>query len=633
MKFHRLALRNFRGVDACDIAFPDYGVAIVHGPNEIGKSSLAEAIDLLFDYPDNSGHRTVKAVQPVHRDAGTEIILEFSAGPYCASYRKRFHRDRITELQITAPSPENLTGKGAHDRAREILEETVDVGLWKALRIQQGAPLDLPTLQGHTALSAALDRAAGQVQAGEAEQSLYDAAQTEYERYFTARGSEKQVLADSAAAAGLAEAEVARIEAELAAVEKDVAESARLAGELATLQAELGGLKDATENAAAAVQELERQEREVALLQSQLGAAQARYTQAAAAQEARLEQVRRVDAIRAEHEKLLETGRSREPELIARQSREATARAELHAATGRLEEAAAVHRTAVSDLEFHRAKIERALLQERLDRVEAAGVERGRAEEELARNPVDAGLLERLRSAHLDVERARAAAEAGSPTLEIEAMQDIGLTAPGAPANLEAGGTWMTTVREPLELAIGSIARVRVSPTVDSHSLHDTLRHEEAAYNTLLAEAGVQDLAAATTASETRSGAERAIARAGEDITNDLRDLTTAALEHKVAQQQARLAAFPTERPTRIRSPPTSTPPRWRSGTRSKRWRRRGRQSSEQKSSTGPHGHRWKRSIGKSRKSGRGLRSRPISSAARRRCWRRRARVPLTSPR
>jgi hypothetical protein len=548
MKFHRLVLRNFRGVDACDVAFPASGVTIVHGPNEVGKSSLAEAIDLLFDYPDSSGHRAVKAVQPVHHDACTEIILEFSAGPYRALYRKRFHRDRITELRIIAPSPENLTGKDAHDRALAILEDTVDVGLWKALRIQQGAPLDLPRLQGHSALSAALDRAAGQVQAGDAEQSLYAAAQAEYERYYTTQGREKQLLTDSANAVLAAEAEVARIEVELEAVEKDVAESTRLAGELGTLRGELGGLKGAAERAAAAVQELERQEREVALLQSRLETARANHKQAAEAHDARRAQVKRVEAIRAEHEKLLETVVSREPELAERQSRETAARAELDTATDHLEEATAVHRTAVLDLEFHRASIERTLMQERLQRIEAAEADRSRAEEELSRNPVDARLLERLRSAHLDVERARAAAKAGSPTLEIEAVQDIGIEAPGAPAGLEAGGTWTTTVQEPLELAIGSVARVRVSPAVDSRSLHDSLRKAESAFRGLLEGAGVEDLAGGTRAHEIRSDAERVITRAAEVIKENLRDLSTAALVHKIAQQQARIDAFPADR-------------------------------------------------------------------------------------
>ncbi len=49
------------------------GVTILEGPNEIGKSSLAEAVRLLFEYKDSSRHRDVQATAPVHRDAGPEV--------------------------------------------------------------------------------------------------------------------------------------------------------------------------------------------------------------------------------------------------------------------------------------------------------------------------------------------------------------------------------------------------------------------------------------------------------------------------------------------------------------------------------------------------------------------------------
>ena len=48
MRIRRIAIRNFRGVEACDVHFPPRGVTIIEGPNEVGKSSLAEALELLF---------------------------------------------------------------------------------------------------------------------------------------------------------------------------------------------------------------------------------------------------------------------------------------------------------------------------------------------------------------------------------------------------------------------------------------------------------------------------------------------------------------------------------------------------------------------------------------------------------
>ena len=64
MRILRLRLEHFRGVRSCAIEWAREGVTIVEGPNEIGKSSLAEAIRILFREPDSTAKKHVKAVQP-----------------------------------------------------------------------------------------------------------------------------------------------------------------------------------------------------------------------------------------------------------------------------------------------------------------------------------------------------------------------------------------------------------------------------------------------------------------------------------------------------------------------------------------------------------------------------------------
>ena len=98
MILHRLRLTNFRGVSDREIAFPDHGVVVVCGPNEVGKSSMLEALDLLLTYRDRSAHRDVKQVKPTHADVGAEVEAEISTGPYRFVYRKRFHKRNMTEL-------------------------------------------------------------------------------------------------------------------------------------------------------------------------------------------------------------------------------------------------------------------------------------------------------------------------------------------------------------------------------------------------------------------------------------------------------------------------------------------------------------------------------------------------------
>ena len=196
MKFLRLALRNYRGVTASDVIFAPTGVTVVRGPNEIGKSSIAEALHVLFEFKDSSKHKAVLALQPVGQDVGTEIELEAESGPYRFTYTKRFHREKRTTLRVDAPAGENASGDEAHARARAILEETLDIALWQALAVLQGEKLTLPALETQRQLSRCLDLAAGGAESGEREESLYAAANAEYAQYFTEGGKPLKGIED-----------------------------------------------------------------------------------------------------------------------------------------------------------------------------------------------------------------------------------------------------------------------------------------------------------------------------------------------------------------------------------------------------------------------------------------------------
>ena len=103
MKLHRLVLTNYRGITHREIDFPERGVVVVAGANEIGKSSMIEALDLLLESKDRSTKKEVKQVKPTHADVGAEVTAEISTGPYRFEYYKRFHKKAETRLTILAP--------------------------------------------------------------------------------------------------------------------------------------------------------------------------------------------------------------------------------------------------------------------------------------------------------------------------------------------------------------------------------------------------------------------------------------------------------------------------------------------------------------------------------------------------
>src|SRR6202044_3142872 len=220
MKLHRLVLTNYRGIRHREIEFPDHGVVVVCGANEIGKSSMIEALDLLLESRDRSTKKEVKQVKPTHSDVGSEVTAEISSGTYRFIYRKRFHKKCETELTVLAPRREQLTGDEAHERVRAMLAETVDNDLWHAQRVLQSASTATVDLSGCDALSRALDVAAGDEAALSGnEPLLIDRIDAEYARYFPPTG--RPTAEWAAAISRLSDADTAVAECTAAVAEVD----------------------------------------------------------------------------------------------------------------------------------------------------------------------------------------------------------------------------------------------------------------------------------------------------------------------------------------------------------------------------------------------------------------------------
>jgi uncharacterized protein YhaN len=237
MKFIHLRIANYRGVSSAEVSFSPTGITLVQGPNEAGKTSLGEAIGLLFDYLDSSKKQCIEAIKPVHKDEGPEIELQAESGPYSFTYSKRFLKKPETKLTIIKPKPENYTGREAHERAEAILHETIDYDLWRALIIQQGNVIEQPDLAKQASLSLALDKAAGGRPADPRQESLFDRAKTEFLFYYTSeRGTERKELSEARKSQFEIEERVKQIEQEISNLDRDIDRAA-------ILQRELGQLK------------------------------------------------------------------------------------------------------------------------------------------------------------------------------------------------------------------------------------------------------------------------------------------------------------------------------------------------------------------------------------------------------
>lgn len=542
MRIHWLELTDFRGTAARRVDFAVDGVTVVQGPNEAGKSSLAEALDLLLEHYDDSKKAAVRAVQPVHRDVGSLVEAEISAGPYRFTYRKRFHRQTMTELTVHEPAPEHRTGREAHERVRAILAETVDLQLWRALRIVQGEAVTQPELGEVGALASALDLAAGGAgaQGGEREQSVFQRALDEYGRYFTPTGQDNAWLKGLRAERDAAVAEAEAAAAALASLERDVERYAAVTRDLDVLRPAHGAH-------AARVGELERRWETVR-------------EHRAAVERLALDLERAEDAVRVAERTVAERARlvaaveqaaaaasaaEAERERITPELQVVTEAAERHSAeAGRLRAAVAAARDELRAAQQAEARSRDAfsleLLEERRARVDAARSGAAAAQAVLAAHPVTETDIDRIEAAQLEVSRLRAGLQEQGPVLRLRAGRTVELGIDDERVALSAGDERVVPVTDEVRLHLDGVEAV-FSPGRTLAALRAQVAGAEQALAAACAHAGAADLREARERLRARQEAARTVELGEQAVRENLRDLTYEELVGKIERLRGRV--------------------------------------------------------------------------------------------
>ncbi|MEX2659999.1 MAG: AAA family ATPase [Acidimicrobiales bacterium] len=508
MRVHRISLRSYRGVVSCELTFAERGVTVVEGDNEVGKSSAAEALHLIFDRPDDSTHRDVKAVRPLHRDAGAEVEVEVSAGPHRFVYAKRWHRDRYTRLKVLAPVPEALTGRDAHDRVRELLGQSVDLDLWRALSAPQADALSQRALGDHPSLVAALDTSTGG-DAGAGEHSgLLERVEQEAARWWTPTDRPKAVLGDLRAAAAEARARVAASRQALEALEADIAWCADLERSAADLEPKHVAAVTAAAAAAANLDEVQRRCTAVdgLAVAARLAVSEATVAAGALADRAALaDQVQVASTAVATATARCETATA----AVAAAGEELTT--ELEAATtahATLEEVEAAAASAAAASSRLRGLVTLRQAEARLAEAEHHRRALDEAVEELAANRSTVAAVADLQRAHEDVLRTEVALSAGQPVLRLEALQDVSVTVDGEAIPLSTGAVNERGVGSGLTIEVPGTLRITVAGGGDAQALEAAWQRATATFEGRCAALDVPDLAAAQALDAARRGSE-----------------------------------------------------------------------------------------------------------------------------
>ena len=490
MILHRLTIVDFRGVDREEVEIPNRGVFVIEGPNESGKTSLMDALEMLLEHKASSGRADIKAASPVGRDVPVVVEAEFTVDDERMRYRKEFVRGKRTSLDFPGSARTALSGDDAHDYVRDLLDRRVDRSLWRALRIAQDEPIgQVEAGKGMESLRRALDSAAGGADPT-GDDTLLARVTEERNRYLTARrGEPTGELASSETRLTEAEETLAEARTRFAELDAAVTEHAEQSAAHAGRQASLASVE-------AEVARLEAADRTVAELREAFRSAEAEVNRAAAEHEAasrahreRAELIARRDAEQAtgatQHELAVEARLRLEPaETRASQARAAlvTAEERVTAVRVRLDAERDCH-------ERERRRADLASLETLLETLRTIGEELAGAEAELARVDLSRGAVEEIRTADAALREAvvRSAASAPKVTVAGEGRVRIGED------TVEASAGWDREIVEDTVFEVGTVS-LTVVPAGDTEAVRREESSARARLDGLLRAVGVGSL-------------------------------------------------------------------------------------------------------------------------------------------
>lgn len=533
MKFHRITLRDYRGIRYCQVEPRENGVTVIEGDNEIGKSSIAEALWLIFEQHDDSSSQLVKSLRPADRDAATEVEVEVSTGPYRFTYFKRFHRGPRTELKIASPQREILAGREADNRANAILRETIDVSLWKALRSQQGMQdsLEPPAAGQHRSLMGALETAAGPLMGGDREQAVFLAAQQEYEKYFTPSGREKASgegpsLPKLRIAEIDAMAEVDRISSRMRELEDRAQRGAELEQALASLAAELATTTSARDTLTAAARSREEASQRVEKLRAELQAREAEARSFANEAEYREHAAAAIEPLRTQLAGFQEEAAAAGPEVESLKAGVATAEATFVDADQALQSARAALMRADDLVQLSARQLQVDQMAERLERLDRLEPDLARLADWLANCKMDGRRLAELEKLDRDLVALEARRDAEAAAVEITAASDTSIRIGDKEVPLAAGQTRRGNVRETVMEFPGGIT-VTIRAGSAARQSEEGLRNAQDELASRLAAAGAASLEDARAILQERAATEERRKQFEAQVQNDLRDLAS----------------------------------------------------------------------------------------------------------
>ena len=508
MKLRKLSVNQFRRFteptrlgELCD------GLNLVVGPNELGKSTLLDALRAVLFERYSSRARPILALQNDRSGAAPVIELVFEVNGAEYTLTKRFVKSPYARLQC--PDGTLLEADAAENRLRSLLgfaeagnrgATSETLGMWGVLWVQQGQSFGSPDLPDSAlaSLSAGLESEVGTVLGGRRGRELPQVIEQQRGELVTARrrqprGEYKDTLEH-----------VSEMEQRLVGQQQQQLEISETLEQLAAAEARLTRLEDGGQDRI--------DQEELTQAQEQLGEVMRHDLQLEAARselqnrQAQLEQAQRVQSERTSRREELKTDQEqlrqeteRLGELQQRERESLVALDELRQAATKAEAAAESAMQSETSLRGILDRISRSaelsdLLRRQSD-VESAQGRLAVAQSQAEQFQVTDESLQHIRQAADIADRANAQLRVAATRISFDIPSDLlaGIEADGAP--LTDPPVTVEAV-EAVEITIPERGRILIEPAVaDRDQLLRAEREARAELHAALSAVGAQSLA------------------------------------------------------------------------------------------------------------------------------------------
>jgi DNA repair exonuclease SbcCD ATPase subunit len=544
LRLHNITLRNFRGVEENSVEFADNGITVVEGDNGTGKTSMMQALDLIFRYPDSSKAKQIEEIKPEGKDLGAEVALTATLGPYKLTYEKKYHRNTSTRLEVHTPRHELLTGRDAHDRAEEIFETNVDVPLFRALWLHQGIELAQADLGTPTSLGAALDQTSYEFANSESETSLFQRVIEEYERYFTGRGQQKIEFRRLIEDYESAQKNVQDLEAQLSVLNEKINLVISGSQRINELQDEQEPQAQRVKTISTRWQEIESLKQRVESIRLRAEIAVANREKAQSEDEVRCRLVKAVVTAIKQREEAVAKLEELSPAITAAQASFDSVRNKRDKYKRAFDKEQTQLRLRQTDFEYQRDEFDRQLMIERQKRIPDALAALRKADSFLSTCQIDSDKLVEIEAAHTTALTTRAQLEGESAHVEIEALTTAQIEIDAERHDLSSGEQLSRIVEKELILEVKDLLRISVTASQGSESLADAAQMAEGDLRQRLSQAGAKDVDEARRLDRQRAEAEVSKESSQKALDNDLRDLKPEQLSDKIDELTVKTAKY-----------------------------------------------------------------------------------------